>query len=42
VNAIPIVKETVLRQNGYVSHQSHGYGVARGLEFFLESSGVLA
>jgi HAD superfamily hydrolase (TIGR01484 family) len=42
VNAIPIVKETVQRQNGYVSHESHGYGVARGLEFFLESSGVLA
>jgi len=42
VNAIPIVKETVLRQNGYVSHQSHGYGVARGLEYFLQSSGVLA
>jgi hypothetical protein len=42
VNAIPIVKETVLRQNGYVSRQSHGYGVARGLEYFLESSGVLA
>ncbi len=42
VNAIPAVKEAVLRQHGYVSHQSHGYGVARGLEFFLESSGVLA
>jgi HAD superfamily hydrolase (TIGR01484 family) len=42
VNAIPVVKETVRRQNGYVSHQSHGYGVARGLEFFLESSGALA
>lgn len=42
VNAIPIVKETVLRQQGYVSHESHGYGVARGLEYFLESSGVLA
>jgi len=41
VNAIPVVKEAVRRQNGYVSHQSHGYGVARGLEFFLESSGVL-
>ena len=41
VNAIPVVKEAVQRQNGYVSHESHGYGVARGLEFFLESSGVL-
>jgi hypothetical protein len=42
VNAIPIVKETVLKQNGYVSKQSHGYGVARGLEHFLQASGVLA
>jgi hydroxymethylpyrimidine pyrophosphatase-like HAD family hydrolase len=42
VNAIPIVKETVRRQNGYVSEESHGYGVARGLEHFLEASGVLA
>jgi HAD superfamily hydrolase (TIGR01484 family) len=42
VNAIPVVKEAVRRQKGYVSHQSHGYGVARGLEYFLESSGVLA
>lgn len=41
VNAIPVVKEQVRRQNGYVSHQSHGYGVARGLEYFLESSGIL-
>lgn len=41
-NAIPIVKETVRKQNGYISNQSHGYGVARGLEHFLESSGVLA
>jgi HAD superfamily hydrolase (TIGR01484 family) len=42
VNAIPVVKDTVRRQNGYVSHESHGYGVARGLEFFLEHSGALA
>lgn len=42
VNAIPIVKETVLRQNGYVSDKSHGYGVALGLEHFLQSAGVLA
>jgi len=41
-NAIPIVKETVLRQNGYVSAYSHGYGVANGLEHFLRASGVLA
>lgn len=39
-NAIPIVKDTVRRQNGYVSHESHGYGVARGLEHFLLSAGV--
>ena len=42
VNAIPIVKETVRRQNGYLAEQSHGYGVARGLEHFLQSSGSLA
>ena len=41
VNAIPVVKETVRRQNGFVSEESHGYGVARGLEFFLEASGAL-
>ena len=35
-NAIPVVKETVQRQQGYVSHQPWGHGVARGLEFFLE------
>ena len=34
-NAIPAVKETVRRQNGYVSHQPWGHGVARGLEFYL-------
>jgi hypothetical protein len=34
-NAIPSVKELVQRQNGYVSHQPWGHGVARGLEFFL-------
>jgi len=34
-NAIPVVKETVRRQNGYVSHQPWGHGVARGLEHFL-------
>jgi hypothetical protein len=42
VNAIPIVKETVLKQNGFLSDRSHGYGVAHGLEYFLQSSGVLA
>jgi hypothetical protein len=34
-NAIPVVKETVRRQNGYVSHQPWGHGVARGLEHFI-------
>ncbi len=34
-NAIPTVKETVRRQNGYISHQPWGHGVARGLEYFL-------
>jgi len=36
-NAIDLVKETVRRQDGFVSDQPHGYGVARGLEFFLRS-----
>jgi hydroxymethylpyrimidine pyrophosphatase-like HAD family hydrolase len=35
-NAIEIVKATVRRQNGYVSHQPWGHGVARSLEFFLQ------
>jgi hypothetical protein len=35
-NAVPEVKELVRRQNGYISHQPWGHGVARGLEFFLE------
>jgi hydroxymethylpyrimidine pyrophosphatase-like HAD family hydrolase len=34
-NAIPVVKELVRRQNGYVSHQPWGHGVARGLEHYL-------
>lgn len=38
-NAVPIVKETVRGQNGYVSHQPWGHGVARALEHFLESPG---
>lgn len=37
-NAIPAVKETVRRHNGYVSHQPWGHGVARGLEFFLNGA----
>ena len=35
-NAVGAVKDAVRRQNGYVSHQPWGHGVARGLEFFLE------
>jgi HAD superfamily hydrolase (TIGR01484 family) len=34
-NAIPPIKELVRRQNGYVSHQPWGHGVARGLEHYL-------
>jgi HAD superfamily hydrolase (TIGR01484 family) len=34
-NAIEKVKEVVRRQNGYVSHQPWGHGVARGLEYYL-------
>jgi len=35
-NAMPEVKEIVRCQNGYVSHQPWGHGVARALEFYLE------
>lgn len=35
-NAIARVKETVLQQGGYVSHQPWGHGVARGLEHYLQ------
>ena len=41
-NAIDLVKETVRRQDGFVSDQPHGYGVARGLEFFLRSPAARA
>lgn len=34
-NAIPPVKQLVREQNGYVSHQPWGHGVARGLEHYL-------
>jgi HAD superfamily hydrolase (TIGR01484 family) len=34
-NAIPPIKELVRQQNGYVSHQPWGHGVARGLEHYL-------
>ena len=36
-NAIELVKQTVRQQEGFVSDQPHGHGVARGLEYFLES-----
>jgi hypothetical protein len=35
-NAVPNVKQLVRRQQGYVSHQPWGHGVARALEFFME------
>ena len=35
-NAIEAVKKRVRQQQGYVSGQPYGYGVARGVEFFLE------
>ena len=41
-NAIDLVKETVRHQDGFVSDQPHGYGVARGLEFFLRSPAARA
>ena len=39
VNAIDAVKETVLRQNGYVSEKHCGHGVAHGISHVLESVG---
>ncbi len=39
-NAVPQVKESVRRQNGYISHQPWGHGVARGLEYYLEQGEV--
>lgn len=39
-NAIPRIKELVRKQNGYVSHQPWGHGVARSLEFFLGRNGA--
>jgi HAD superfamily hydrolase (TIGR01484 family) len=37
-NAIAVVKDLVRRQNGYISHQPWGHGVARSLEYFLNRS----
>jgi HAD superfamily hydrolase (TIGR01484 family) len=39
-NAIPPIKELVRRQNGYISHQPWGHGVARGLEHYLQLAGA--
>jgi HAD superfamily hydrolase (TIGR01484 family) len=41
-NAIPVVKERVKSQKGYISHQPWGHGVARGLEYYLEQAGSVA
>lgn len=38
-NAVPQVKDLVRRQQGYISHQPWGHGVARGLEHYLEAAG---
>ncbi|MSU57922.1 MAG: HAD family phosphatase [Pedosphaera sp.] len=39
-NAVAEVKETVRRQQGFVSELSHGEGVADGLEFSLRTAGL--
>jgi HAD superfamily hydrolase (TIGR01484 family) len=39
VNAIDAVKETVRRQNGYVSEKHCGHGVAHGISQVLKSAG---
>lgn len=38
-NAVQVVKDWVLSQRGYVSHQHCGIGVARALELALEDAG---
>lgn len=38
-NAIDSVKARVKRQKGYVSHLSHGHGIADGIEFHLNANG---
>lgn len=35
-NAVPAVAESVRRQGGYVSGQSHGNGVAEAIKYYLE------
>lgn len=39
-NAIDAVKQTVLRQGGFVSDESCGYGVLAGLEHHLNAAGM--
>ena len=38
-NAVPEVKETVLREGGYVSLSSNGNGVAEAIEYYLAGRG---
>lgn len=38
-NAIAAIKETVEKQNGFVSEKSHGHGVAEGLEKAVRNAG---
>lgn len=40
-NAIPVVREQVQRESGYLSSSPYGHGVASGLEFWLEQTGGL-
>ena len=37
-NAVDPVKALVKSQNGYISHLSHGHGIADGIEFHLNQS----
>jgi hydroxymethylpyrimidine pyrophosphatase-like HAD family hydrolase len=37
-NAIPLVRETVRRQGGYLSARPHGRGVAEAIKFYLEQT----
>ena len=39
-NAVTSVKESVRRQNGFVSSLPHAHGVAQGLEFHLANAGA--
>ena len=40
-NAIGLVKDAVRKQNGFISNEPHGHGVARGMQYFLESAGAV-